>query len=134
MTADEWEALCDGCALCCLHKLEDEDSGEVYYTRLACRQLDIGTGLCRNYPARLKLVADCVEVRLEDKEQFHWMPYSCAYRTLAEGRQLEDWHPLISGDAQSVHRAGISVRGRAIPEDGVPEQEWEEHIVHWVNY
>lgn len=134
MTSDEWESLCDGCALCCLQKLEDEDSGEVYYTRLACKLLDINSGLCRNYPNRFKQVDDCVKVRLEDKEYFHWMPYSCAYRALYEGRGLEEWHPLISGTRESVHQAGISVRGRAIPEDGIPEEEFEEHIIHWVHY
>ncbi|MEE2732683.1 MAG: YcgN family cysteine cluster protein [Pseudomonadota bacterium] len=134
MTPDEWESLCDGCALCCLQKLEDEDSGEVYYTRLACTLLDIDTGLCRNYRNRFKLVQDCVKVRLEDKAHFHWMPYSCAYRALAEGRSLEDWHPLISGSRETVHQAGISVRGRAISEDGIPEQDYEDHIVHWVRY
>lgn len=134
MNQDEWESLCDGCALCCLQKLEDEDSGEVYYTRLACQLLDIESGLCRNYPNRFKLVSDCVKVRLEDKAHFHWMPYTCAYRALAEGRGLQDWHPLISGSRESVHKAGVSVRGRAIPDQGIPEEDWEDHIIHWVKH
>ena len=134
MTAEEWESLCDGCALCCLQQLEDEDSGEVFYTRLACELLDINSGLCRNYAKRFKLVDDCVKVRLEDKEYFHWMPFTCAYRSLYEGRGLQDWHPLISGDRESVHRAGISVRGRAVPSAGIPDDQWEEHIIRWVRY
>lgn len=134
MTTEEWEALCDGCALCCLHKLEDEDTGDLYYTRLACRLLDADSGRCGNYGKRFKLVSDCVKVSWQDRDQFHWMPYTCAYRTLAEGRKLEPWHPLNSGDPESVHRAGVSVRGRVISEVGVAEEDWEEHIIHWVHY
>lgn len=132
MSEQEWEALCDGCAQCCLQKLEDEDSGEVFYTRLACRLLDQETGVCKNYPKRFELVSDCMKVRLEDIDEFHWLPYSCAYRTLAEGRKLQRWHPLISGSHETVHSAGVSIRGRVISEDSVPEEDWEEHIIHWV--
>ncbi|MDY6921735.1 MAG: YcgN family cysteine cluster protein [Pseudomonadota bacterium] len=134
MNSAEWEALCDGCALCCLQKLEDEDSGTVYYTRVACELLDIEQSRCRDYEHRFARVPDCIKVRLEDMSSFHWLPYTCAYRSLAEGRPLAPWHPLVSGDPDSVHRAGISVRGRAIPDHWVPEEQWEEHIVRWVDY
>ena len=132
MDQDEWEALCDGCAQCCLQKLQDEYSGEVFYTRLACELLDIESGLCRNYEQRLRLVSDCMKVSLADLDEFHWLPFSCAYRTLAEGRPLQPWHPLISGSQETVHRAGISVRGKAIPDQGIAEEDWEDHIVRWV--
>ena len=134
LNPQEWEALCDGCAKCCLQKLEDEDSGEVFYTDLACRLLDSHSGRCKNYPERFKQVPDCMKVSLEDLEEFHWLPYSCAYRTLAEGRKLQSWHPLLSGNPESIHEAGISVRGKVISEDSVPMEDWEEHIVHWVDF
>jgi uncharacterized cysteine cluster protein YcgN (CxxCxxCC family) len=132
MTQNEWESLCDGCAQCCLQKLEDEYSGEVFYTRLACELLDINSGHCTNYANRFKIINDCVKIRLEDIAEFHWLPNSCAYRRLADGRGLAHWHPLLSGDPESVHKAGISVRGKAIPDQNIPEEDWEEHIIHWV--
>lgn len=132
MSESEWESLCDGCARCCLQKLEDDESGELFFTRIACRQLDIGSGLCRDYANRFKLVPDCLKITIKEMATFQWLPASCAYRRLSEGRGLADWHPLVSGDPASVHRAGKSVRGRAVPEDMVPEEDWEEHIVYWV--
>ncbi|MGB3622791.1 YcgN family cysteine cluster protein [Ketobacter sp. MCCC 1A13808] len=132
MTDSEWESLCDGCALCCLQKLEDADSGRIYYTDLACHLLNIDKCSCKNYKNRLKLVPDCLKITLDAIDEFHWLPNSCAYRRLAEGRSLADWHPLISGRRESVHEAGISARGRAIPDSLVQQQDWEDHIVHWV--
>ncbi|PIE41285.1 MAG: hypothetical protein CSA49_04190 [Gammaproteobacteria bacterium] len=132
MSSSEWESLCDGCALCCLQKLEDADSGEVFYTDLACRLLDVNTCQCMDYSNRLARVADCVKLTRESIPHFHWLPKSCSYRRLAEGRGLAQWHPLISGRRESVVEAGISAQGRVIPDTLVAEQDWEDHIIHWV--
>ena len=132
LNENEWEQLCDGCAKCCLHKFEYEDTQEVVYTRLACRLLDTDTGVCRNYSNRFKLVPDCVKISAEDLSVLHWLPSSCAYRRLAEGKGLASWHPLVSGDPLSVVRSGNSAVGRVISEDAVPPEDWEEHVVHWV--
>ncbi|AFV00757.1 YcgN family cysteine cluster protein [Simiduia agarivorans] len=133
MSRYQWESLCDGCGKCCLQKLEDEDSGEVYFTRLACKLLDIESGRCGDYPHRLERVPGCLNLTADKIEEFHWLPVTCAYRLLAEGEDLPEWHPLITGDPQAVHAAGISVRGRAIPETAVSEEDWENEIVHWVD-
>ncbi len=129
MTDEEWESLCDGCGLCCLHKLEDADTGEISYTEVACRLLDCDSCQCINYPLRKKLVPDCVMLTPDQLKEFHWLPKSCAYRLVIEGESLKSWHPLISGDKDSVHRAGVSVRGRAISERDAGAIE--DHIVDW---
>lgn len=130
MTSEEWEALCDGCGRCCLNKLEDADTGEVAYTRVACRLLDDETCRCGNYTVRKQIVPECVVLTPGNiAEIAYWMPSTCAYRLLHEGRPLHPWHPLISGRAESVHEAGISVRGRTVSEWEVPEEEWEDHII-----
>lgn len=132
MSREEWESLCDGCGRCCLHKLEDEDSGRVYYTDVACRLLDMTSCRCTNYPQRLKHVPDCVVLSPDNLADLAWMPGTCAYRRLAEGRGLAHWHPLVSATRDSVQRAGISVRGRAVPESTVAPDEMEEHVIRWL--
>ena len=128
MSDAEWESLCDGCGRCCLQKLEDEDSGTVYATRVACRLLDTGSARCLRYASRREHVEDCLEVRPLTAEKLGWLPSSCAYRRLAEGRGLAAWHPLVSGDPDSVRRAGISVAGRVLSERDVPAHEILLHL------
>ncbi len=129
MTPEEWESLCDGCGRCCLHKLQDEDTGEISYTNVACLLLDVGRCCCKNYAQRQRYIPDCVRLTVEDLKDIVWLPTTCAYRLLASGEDLPHWHPLVSGDPHSVHAAGISVRGRAIPEDRAGPLE--HHLVDW---
>ncbi len=130
MTQQEWEALCDGCGKCCLNKLEDEDTGEIDLTRIACRLLDDSTCRCSQYPIRHQFVPECIVLKPDNiEDHLYWMPQTCAYRLIYEGRELYDWHPLISGRAESVHHAGVSVRGMTVPEFEVPEEEWDDYLI-----
>jgi uncharacterized protein len=131
MSREEWESLCDGCAKCCLRKLEDANDGEIHYTDVACRLLDTQRCRCKRYAKRLEVVSDCAALTPDTVGKLSWLPGTCAYRLIAEGRPLEWWHPLVSGDRETVHHAGISVRGRATPETHVHEDELEERIVDW---
>lgn len=130
MNRAEWEALCDGCGKCCLNKLEYEDTGEVALTRLACRLLDDESCLCSQYPIRHQFVPECIVLTPKTlRDNLYWLPQTCAYRLVVEGRPLYPWHPLISGDPETVHAAGVSVRGLTIPEFEVGEDDWEDHII-----
>jgi uncharacterized protein len=129
MTGAEWESLCDGCARCCLLKLEDADTGEIAYTDIACRLLDARACRCTNYRNRQKHVPDCIRLQPSKIGEMGWLPSTCAYRLVAEGRDLHWWHPLVSGDPATVHEAGISVRGRVVPENGPFDPE--DRIVTW---
>lgn len=119
MTAAEWESLCDGCGRCCLVKLEDEDTGQIHFTDVACLLFDGSTCRCGDYKNRTKKVSDCVKLTPQNVGELNWLPHTCAYRQLAEGRPLEWWHPLVSGDRETVVQAGISMRGKTISESDV---------------
>jgi len=130
LTSEEWEALCDGCGKCCLNKLEDEDTGEVALTRIACRLLDDQSCKCGQYPIRHQFIPDCIVLKPSNiDENAYWMPKTCAYRLLWSGQPLFDWHPLISGNPETVHTANISVRGITLSEFDINEEDWEDHII-----
>ncbi len=129
MTAAEWESLCDGCGRCCLHKLRDDDTQELSFTNVSCRLLDGETCRCKQYETRQAKVPDCVSLTPGALDEIDWLPPTCAYRRLAEGKGLAWWHPLVSGDPDSVHAAGISVRGRAVNERRAGPLE--HHVVDW---
>lgn len=116
MTPEEWESICDGCGRCCLHKLEDEDTGELHYTNVVCRILDLDTCRCKGYQERFKLVSNCIRLTPSNTESFHWLPTTCAYRLLDEGKELPEWHPLVSNDPKSTLHSGISVRDFSVLE------------------
>ncbi|NOX10087.1 MAG: YcgN family cysteine cluster protein [Gammaproteobacteria bacterium] len=128
-TPEEWESLCDGCAQCCLHKLEDEDSGDLYFTNVACRFLDHETCRCSCYEDRSVIVPDCLQVTPQLAMEANWLPATCAYRLLAVGEDLPEWHPLLSGSVQSVFDAGASIRGRAISEEYIHPDDLPNYIV-----
>jgi uncharacterized protein len=132
MTPQEWESLCDGCGRCCLKKLEDERTGRVVYTDVACKLLDRDRCRCTDYADRVRRVPDCVALDAAKARTLEWLPGTCAYRRLAEGKPLEWWHPLVSGDARTVLRAGISVRGRVLSEADVHPEEIAQRVIRWV--
>ena len=131
MSRNEWESLCDGCGRCCLNKLEDWDTGEIFWTEVACRLLDGETCRCTDYPNRTRRVTDCLALTPESVPGLGWLPPTCGYRLVEEGRDLYWWHPLLSGDPETVHIAGISVRGRTVSETDVPVADFEAHLVEW---
>ena len=132
MSAKEWESLCDGCGRCCLNKLEDEDTGRTFFTDVACKLLDPESCRCKDYPNRQKKVKDCVRLTPRSVRRIVWLPPTCAYTLVAQGRDLYWWHPLVSGDPETVHAAGVSVRGRvSATEETVPDEKLEDYIVNW---
>lgn len=131
MSDSEWEALCDGCGRCCLNKLEDWDTGEIHWTSVACTLLDEQTCRCSKYEERQSIVPDCIKLTPESVRTTGWLPPTCAYRLIHEGKPLYPWHPLISGSSESVVQAGVSVRGRTVPEDGLGPEDYEDFLVHW---
>ena len=130
---DQWESLCDGCGKCCLHKLQDEDTDEVFYTRVACRLLDTRSGGCNDYANRFSRVPDCMNIRALTADQFAWLPATCAYRLRHNDQPLPDWHPLMSDNQHSVHKQSGAIRGRVISEDEVDEVDLEDHVITWIS-
>lgn len=128
MSEAEWESLCDGCAQCCLIKLEDEETLEISYTNVVCDLLDMGQCRCTDYPNRQTRVEGCIQLTPEKIADIGWLPPTCAYRLVAENKDLYWWHPLVSGDPESVHKAGMSVRNHAVREHKVPEDDLEDYI------
>lgn len=129
LTESEWESLCDGCGKCCLHKLEDEDTDEILFTDVACRLLDIAHCRCTRYAERNELIPECLDLR-GGRYQWHWLPVTCAYRLLAQGGDLPNWHPLLSGNSESVHVVGMSVRDFAVAESEA--ELLEDHVIEWL--
>ena len=130
MTSEEWESLCDNCGKCCLHKLEDEDTGDIYYTSIACNLIDLDTGLCTCYAERSQLVPECLNLKQGDFVEYSWLPATCAYRLLSEWKELSMWHPLLSGNPASTQEAGVSIISYAMKESEVNDPE--EHIIEWL--
>lgn len=128
MTPEEWESLCDGCGRCCLVKLEDEDTGRIHFTNLACKLFDAKTCQCSDYANRTRRVHDCVKLSPHNVGALNWLPDTCAYRLIDQGKPLRWWHPLVSGRKSSVVEAGISVRGRTVSETEVKENDWESYL------
>ncbi|MBO0732996.1 MAG: YcgN family cysteine cluster protein [Methylocapsa sp.] len=132
LTHEEWESLCDGCGRCCLVKLEDEHTGKVYFTDIGCKLFDAGNCRCSDYARRQRRVRDCIRLTAAKVRVLGWLPSTCAYRLVAEGRDLFWWHPLVSGSKESVHEAGVSVKGRVIAsEKEVEPADYPRHIVAW---
>ncbi|MGZ8193335.1 MAG: YcgN family cysteine cluster protein [Methylobacter sp.] len=131
MTAQEWESLCDGCGKCCLHKLEDEDTGEIFFTSVVCNLIDLKTCRCTRYSERTRLVPECLDLKQHDFAEFNWLPATCAYRLLSDGKELPVWHPLVSGSAESVKEAGVSISSYAMKESEI--DDLEDHIIEWLD-
>jgi len=131
MSTEEWESLCDHCGKCCLHKLEDEDSGQIFFTSVVCDLIDLETCHCSRYLDRCKLVPDCLDLKQHDFAEYTWLPATCAYRLLADGQPLPDWHPLVSGSQDTVEEAGVSILSYAMKESQV--DDIEDHIIQWLD-
>ena len=132
MNPSEWESLCDGCGKCCLHKLEDEDSHEIAYTQVICRYFDESSCRCQVYSTRKNLVPACIILKPNNLKDLPWMPSTCAYRLLYEGKNLPDWHPLVSGNRQAIEESENTVSGKVISEEFVHEDGYDEHLIRWV--
>jgi len=132
MTQQEWESLCDGCGRCCLNKLEDEDSGEIYYTNIACKLLDINKCVCTDYDNRKVSMPDCMILSPDNYAALEVMPSTCAYRLLHNGKKLPAWHPLISGRKESVAEENMLVTGKVISEEHIHYEQYPEHVIHWI--
>lgn len=131
MSPDEWESLCDNCGKCCCIRLEDEDTGAIYITDVACKLFNANSCKCTNYPQRSKLVPDCVTLTPDNVEQLSWMPRTCAYRLISEGKDLPDWHHLVSGSRDTIHVVGMSVQNAVISELNVDEEDHPHRITIW---
>ena len=131
MTTEEWESLCDNCGKCCLHKLEDEDTGKIVFTNVACKLINLNSCRCTRYSERTRLVAECLDLKQFDVAQYNWLPSTCAYRLLNDGKELPAWHPLLSGSTASVKRAGVSISSYAIKESVA--MNLEDHIIEWLD-
>jgi uncharacterized cysteine cluster protein YcgN (CxxCxxCC family) len=131
MTTGEWESLCDGCGKCCLHKLEDEDTREIFFTSVVCNLIDLKTCRCTRYSERTRLVPECLDLKQHDFAEFNWLPATCAYRLLSDGKELPVWHPLVSGSAESVKEAGVSISSYAMKESEI--DDLEDHIIEWLD-
>lgn len=129
LNQEEWESLCDGCGLCCLQKLEDEADSGIYYTNVACQLLDLDTARCSNYPERQTIVPDCIQLTPSHADAYRWLPTTCAYRLVSEGKDLLYWHHLVCGNADAVHTEKISRLGRMVSELEVAPEDWEEHLI-----
>lgn len=129
----EWEALCDGCGRCCLHKLQDEEDDQLYYTDVACTLLNLETCRCDHYVERIKHVPDCMSIREEGQAVYALLPSSCAYRLRNENKPLPLWHPLFTGSTETMHALGISIRGQVISEDDLTDLDIEERIIQWID-
>lgn len=129
MTDEEWESLCDGCGRCCLYKFQDEDSDEMFFTNVACALFDAESCRCSSYEKRFKSVPECADIRKFTKREYQWLPERCAYRLLFEGKKLKPWHPLVSGDSETVHKAGVSMQGCVINEADADMESLEDYIV-----
>ena len=131
LSEKEWESLCDGCGKCCLNKIIDEDTDTLHFTNVACYLLHHKTAQCKKYETRFKLVKNCMKVSLDDIEQFHWLPESCAYRRLVEGKELPLWHPLLVGNKSQMHKDGFSIRGKVISETLISDDNLQDYIKIW---
>ena len=132
MTTDEWESLCDGCGRCCLNKLEDEDSDEIYFTNVSCKLLDLEKCCCTDYENRKVSMPDCMILSVDNHAALEVMPSTCAYRLLDAGKPLPDWHPLITGRQESVAEAGMSIVGKVVSEEYIHYAQFPEHLINWV--
>lgn len=131
MSSEEWESVCDGCGKCCLNKLEDEDSGEIFFTSVVCDLINLDSCRCTRYSDRTTLVPECLDLKQHNFAEYSWLPSTCAYRLLSDGKQLPDWHPLVSGSEETVREAGVSICSYAMKESEV--DDLEDHVIEWLD-